>query len=56
VHENWTDGVLLARPHRKKPFSILILEPELDNLMLAQRSNAGQIDALEIDQAAWNRR
>jgi tRNA1Val (adenine37-N6)-methyltransferase len=53
-HENWTDGVLLgAWANRKKPFSILILEPDLGSCINVSRNVYGQIDALEIDQAAY---
>jgi tRNA1Val (adenine37-N6)-methyltransferase len=52
-----TDGVLLGAwaPIEKNPFSILDIGTGsgIIALMLAQRSNAGQIDALEIDQAAY---
>jgi tRNA1Val (adenine37-N6)-methyltransferase len=52
-----TDGVLLGAwaPIEHNPFSILDIGAGtgLIALMLAQRTNAGQIDALEIDEAAY---
>jgi tRNA1Val (adenine37-N6)-methyltransferase len=51
-----TDGVLLGAwtPITNNPFSILDIGTGTGSLlMLAQRSTAEQIDALEIDQAAY---
>jgi tRNA1Val (adenine37-N6)-methyltransferase len=49
-----TDGVYLVRgPIKKNPFSILILERNWDNSLNVMQRNAEQIDALEIDQAAY---
>ena len=52
-----TDGVLLAAwtPIKNNPFSILDIGSGTGviALMLAQRSNAEQIDALEIDEEAY---
>jgi tRNA1Val (adenine37-N6)-methyltransferase len=52
-----TDGVLLGAwtPIEKNPFSILDIGAGtgIIALMLAQRSNAEQIDALEIDEQAY---
>ena len=52
-----TDGVLLGAwtPISNNPFSILDIGTGtgIIALMLAQRSNAGQIDALEIDEEAY---
>jgi tRNA1Val (adenine37-N6)-methyltransferase len=52
-----TDGVLLGAwtPIENNPFSILDIGTGtgIIALMLAQRSNAEQIDALEIDEEAY---
>ena len=55
-----TDGVLLGAwaPIEQQPYSILDIGTGtgIIALMLAQRSNAAQIDALEIDEKAYEHR